>query len=532
MDSFYDQPRIVPKPTNIKKLTTPIIPEVSLLQPPLANTERIFRPQPPPLSSYTAWTSRNRIDKENFSPYKEKHVRFESPRDGFTAGVKTKTLEELYRSNLPNRNLDLSVIETVPNKKENCYDIFNYKQSDGFLQGLKCNDEFDEKAQKSYGDYKRFQTYKENRFNYYDDPLNSKELVQKTEKVEKSDKDDEPTTRDLLKVIQQQNEQILLLQKQVACLLESNQNRKQIEPPPINTNDDDLYKKPKKGPVSKIAIDVMTSFEVSFRPQNQNQPRNKLREIEDSLKIEEIIDEGPKNILDGIKKIDKNKFDMGEDDEEVSLCLREPLKVVERCPSPEQSVHVEMQDYSSDEEDAESDLGWTLYNNIMGQVNNIFKNAETNPKELPQSNKGVKEIKDKTLRRVKEATMKHLKNIGVNLPLIDEKDVSKNTTTSDDFSESDVSFAVKQLLMKYLPDEQLAKLSNNKKQADLAENTIKRRPEFSFATIQYMKKYNLLALSGEVLDGNPQNLRQPSSKDAKNQKILDVTALKQQPKLL
>lgn len=52
--------------------------------------------------------------------------------------------------------------------------------------------------------------------------------------------------------------------------------------------------------------------------------------------------------------------------------------------------------------------------------------------------------------------------------------------------------------MKYLPDEQLAKLTQPasnppKKNVDCnRENLIRRRPEFSFATLQYMKKYNLL----------------------------------------
>lgn len=51
--------------------------------------------------------------------------------------------------------------------------------------------------------------------------------------------------------------------------------------------------------------------------------------------------------------------------------------------------------------------------------------------------------------------------------------------------------------MKYLPDDQLAKITytqgavagNNNNN----NNLIKRRPEFSIATLQYMEKYNLLA---------------------------------------
>lgn len=56
--------------------------------------------------------------------------------------------------------------------------------------------------------------------------------------------------------------------------------------------------------------------------------------------------------------------------------------------------------------------------------------------------------------------------------------------------------------MKYLPDDQLAKITENTNQPkpiieSNGNNLIKRRPEFSFATIEYMKKYNLLT-SGKI----------------------------------
>lgn len=67
------------------------------------------------------------------------------------------------------------------------------------------------------------------------------------------------------------------------------------------------------------------------------------------------------------------------------------------------------------------------------------------------------------------------------------------------YNEDDVSFMVKQLLMKYLPADHLAKLAPTEPQ-NTGKNVpnvgpIKTRPDFSFATLQYMKKYNLLANS-------------------------------------
>lgn len=64
-----------------------------------------------------------------------------------------------------------------------------------------------------------------------------------------------------------------------------------------------------------------------------------------------------------------------------------------------------------------------------------------------------------------------------------------------DYTPTEISFAVKQLLLKYLPDEQLAKITY--KQAQSAQNAkpsvIPNRPEFSFASVEYMKKYNLIS---------------------------------------
>lgn len=68
---------------------------------------------------------------------------------------------------------------------------------------------------------------------------------------------------------------------------------------------------------------------------------------------------------------------------------------------------------------------------------------------------------------------------------------------TEQFASNEISFAVKQLLMKYLPNEELAKITCDKKRVSptvnkglIKEN--KRRPEFSFATLEYLKKYNLI----------------------------------------
>lgn len=158
-------------------------------------------------------------------------------------------------------------------------------------------------------------------------------------------RDSEPTNRDLLKIIAQQNEQLLLLQKQVAMLLNRDQNHsKPIEPPPHRINNAenclkaeypknshlDINNTPRKRGLSKFSVDVMTSFEVAIRPQHNRQnfvnPEPKIQEI---TEVESLATE--------------------HNDKTSSIHLQEFLEVPEMCPSPEPSINIHMNDYDSSE---------------------------------------------------------------------------------------------------------------------------------------------------------------------------------------
>lgn len=92
--------------------------------------------------------------------------------------------------------------------------------------------------------------------------------------------------------------------------------------------------------------------------------------------------------------------------------------------------------------------------------------------------------------------------------------------------------------MKYLPPDHLAKAvttkgsgsSSTSESSEEMMDLVRKRPEFSFATLQYMKKYNLIR-TDEKKQRKP---TEPQSKPRNNlcPKILDITALRQQPKLL
>lgn len=131
---------------------------------------------------------------------------------------------------------------------------------------------------------------------------------------------DEPTIRDLYKIIQQQNEQIMLLQRQVNNLKTS------IRQPEIDLgpHDNDINNSPTKK--SLFSFDVKaTSFEFSFRPQ-----QNKFRKP-DYLepKIQEIVENSPEH---------------GN-----SLRLEESLDVGNSYVSEVPSIDIKMDEYHSSE---------------------------------------------------------------------------------------------------------------------------------------------------------------------------------------
>lgn len=122
------------------------------------------------------------------------------------------------------------------------------------------------------------------------------------------------------------------------------------------------------------------------------------------------------------------------------------------------------------------------------------------------------------MRQVKAATLGHLRSLGVCVSLEDNSSSCQYVDNifvltyflnyifsfreDAQFSPTEISFAVKQLLLKYLPSEHLAKVTTQQhkpKEPKDVEQTDKRN-KYSFATVQYLKKYNLLASEkGKVL---------------------------------
>lgn len=103
------------------------------------------------------------------------------------------------------------------------------------------------------------------------------------------------------------------------------------------------------------------------------------------------------------------------------------FKILERPPpTPEPSVHVEMQEYTSDDESDKlrhtSKIGWTFYNNVLGQVNEILQNSGViSDKDLSKAktlhnNEEENDTETRAaLNTVKAATLEQLRKLGISL---------------------------------------------------------------------------------------------------------------------
>ena len=273
---------------------------------------------------------------------------------------------------------------------------------------------------------------------------------------------------------------------------------------------------------------------------------------------------------------------------EDSLILNsDDLKINERPLSPEPSIHVEMQEYSSDDDSENvkrsSKVGWTFYNDVLGQVNQLLQNSCIIDDQQQKQTKVNQNERDETDNRavldtVKVATLQQLKKFGISLsenseakelnnsnkmafdlPFYPRLDYQTNMTQATSaVNETNTSMHMKALALKYLTDEQLAELAVQRQGASVNHLMVSnlQGTNMSFATMRYLQRYQLVpgknniqtedinALQNEMSPKadlkvtNPRNSpkqRLPFSQTPRTtcpSKILDISALKQQPKLL
>ncbi|XP_011498138.1 PREDICTED: uncharacterized protein LOC105362396 [Ceratosolen solmsi marchali] len=297
-------------------------------------------------------------------------------------------------------------------------------------------------------------------------------------------------------------------------------------------------------------------------------------------------------ILNDIIKTKNIKFDQFADEclslSSSELDLEEP-----NPPSPEPSIHVDLQEYSSENgslpPQRSAKVGWTLYNNVVDQVNQILQNSPLNNNSEQEASDGMRNMEKKEIDNnvimdtVKAATLEQLTKLGISFSdNVEQREPHSNKKVAFDTSyysrqipdthvvttsasiETNTSLHMKALAMKYLNDEQLGdiafqkpRLPNLKQGHNNIQNT-----NMSFATMHYLQRYHLLPGTNSnhiqetrldehhgqgpvinerlVMKAPERREASPhrylpltgSSKISYPSKILDISTLKQQPKLL
>ncbi|XP_076172266.1 uncharacterized protein LOC143149079 isoform X2 [Ptiloglossa arizonensis] len=200
------------------------------------------------------------------------------------------------------------------------------------------------------------------------------------------------------------------------------------------------------------------------------------------------------------------------------------LRINERPPpTPEPSIHVEMQEYSSDDDSEKvkrsSKVGWTFYNNVLGQVNQLLQNScviddqQQDQKKVNQNER--EESENRALDTVKVATLEQLKKLGISLSESPEHKELNNsnkmafdlsfyprleyqanmTHTTSAVNETNTSMHMKALALKYLSDEQLAELAVQRQGSASVKHLMVSNVQgtnMSFATMRYLERYQLL----------------------------------------
>ncbi|XP_077284399.1 uncharacterized protein LOC143909946 [Arctopsyche grandis] len=314
--------------------------------------------------------------------------------------------------------------------------------------------------------------------------------------------------------------------------------------------------------IHKISIGVMTSFEVTVKSNKINLQVPVDEGVQTSLNFLNGMKSNDRenikhcengiqtmNFLDGIERCTK-KVGLGEDfkfrnpttstnvtiDDPVTPRIqRNPRNIDLSCIENHLSPVTEDYNYSEDE-CSQPEIGWTFYNNVMNHVNRILRSPPDNIRNPPKPKIPVAELnqmcfngKDINASSSKKVTF----DFGNALP------VQKNNFLSE--ASSDTSLHMNKLAAKYLGASSQSSQKYTRPVAKVQRNYLGDiTNEMSFATMQYMQRHHLLPVPND--DRSHPNRFETEPKDALientkqmykgHNKILDITALKQQPKLL
>ncbi|XP_014261742.1 uncharacterized protein LOC106673869 isoform X2 [Cimex lectularius] len=416
-------------------------------------------------------------------------------------------------------------------------------------------------------------------------PCDSSHSKLKQKEMRKAEKLKNKQISDLYRIVWLQNEQLAMLQNQVRKLVEmavkndktdteqnlmqkreqeAHMNKKYIKGTKETRTFNLSVIEENQNITEKVSVGIMTSFIENGVGRIMENDKNKMSKTItpksessslssscDSLS-EETEEEKVLPILKPPKKIKSQQNKKGNKrDESFTLNGVEIPTVVDNVPSPQTSFHLDMQDYrststsdsaesSSEESGSDEELkgtqqvGWTFYDNVVGKVNNMLKKADDLEEEEDSENE------------IRNTTMEQLKRLGISFVESENTNPKKVTFGQGGFKEPllqhklradcDTSMRMNALATKYLT----GKLERVKDAALTGQTNT----NLSFATMRYLERYHLVPQEKTPKDecnGNKKTKTKKNKLDkkkvknlhnAKSGKILDITAIKQQPKLL
>ncbi|KAJ0180997.1 hypothetical protein K1T71_003082 [Dendrolimus kikuchii] len=332
----------------------------------------------------------------------------------------------------------------------------------------------------------------------------------------------EPTVADLFKIIKLQNEQLQMLQEKVDKFISANtQGTKEISERIVEQVTNEQH---------KISIGVMTSFEmvrtstvINKEIVTQAKENSQIQCNKSQISIKEVVAKAQPvnlNFLDGIAPIAKpveatqncveNQLNDDKTLNEYSLYNVQVDNATTPMISPEHSMYLDVRDYSDSDasSDDQSNVGWTYYNKVMTQVNGMLQDSD-----MPSSASALyRNTKQKCVQMQIDKT-----NVSV----------TKRVKFGDDplgihqshiyTASTDTSLKMNQLATKYLKQAQ-PQLNQRHLPKQVIGST-----DMSIGTKNYMERHKLIQ-AGPLARKSPPLNELP--------KFLDITTLKQQPKLL
>ncbi|XP_063831327.1 uncharacterized protein LOC135080583 [Ostrinia nubilalis] len=349
----------------------------------------------------------------------------------------------------------------------------------------------------------------------------------------------EPTVSDLFKIIKLQNEQLQLLQEKVDKFISANNSK------PDNVRQNCMTEQIALETVEnqhKISIGVMTSFEmvrtsrvINKEIVTQTTDNAQIQCNRSQISIKEVVSTTQPvhlNFLDGIIPSERAAFSNREDNNsqsincgaqytenlnddktlnELSLYNVQVDNATTPLISPEQSLYLDVRDYSDSDSssDDHSNVGWTYYNKVMTRVNGVLQDSEM-PSSASALQRNTQQRVQMQIDKTNLSVTKRVKfgddPLGIHQPHVRA-------------ASTDTSLKMNQLAAKYLSGGTFTPVLQPPPSLKPSAMPI----DMSFATRNYMERHRLL-------HGTPHSSRSPPAGEMP--RFLDITALKQQPKLL